>query len=59
MSSDLNNITSTLDATDLQLLAALQADASISNIALADKLHLSAATCLRLPSFLHLFFSGV
>ena len=47
MSSDLNNITSTLDATDLQLLAALQADASISNIALADKLHLSAATCLR------------
>jgi Lrp/AsnC family transcriptional regulator, leucine-responsive regulatory protein len=47
MSSDLNNITSTLDTTDLQLLAALQADASISNIALADKLHLSAATCLR------------
>ena len=47
MSSDFNNITSTLDATDLQLLATLQADASISNIALADKLRLSAATCLR------------
>ena len=47
MSSDLNNITSTLDTTDLQLLAALQADASISNSALADKLHLSAATCWR------------
>ena len=47
MNSDFNNITSTLDATDLQLLAALQADASISNIALANKLRLSAATCLR------------
>ena len=47
MSSELNNISSTLDATDLQLLAALQADASISNIALADKLRISAATCLR------------
>jgi Lrp/AsnC family leucine-responsive transcriptional regulator len=47
MSSEFNSISSTLDATDLQLLAALQADASISNIALADKLHISAATCLR------------
>ena len=47
MSSELNNISSTLDATDLQLLAALQADANISNIALADKLRISAATCLR------------
>jgi DNA-binding Lrp family transcriptional regulator len=36
-----------LDATDLQLLAILQADASISNIALADKLRISAPTCLR------------
>ena len=47
MSSDFNNISSALDATDLQLLANLQADASISNIALADKLRISAATCLR------------
>ena len=47
MSSEFNNISGTLDATDLQLLATLQADASISNIALADKLHISAATCLR------------
>ena len=45
MSSDFNNISSALDATDLQLLANLQADASISNIALADKLRISAATC--------------
>ena len=36
-----------LDTTDLQLLAILQADASISNIALADKLRISAPTCLR------------
>jgi Lrp/AsnC family leucine-responsive transcriptional regulator len=36
-----------LDAIDLQLLANLQANASISNIALADKLHISAPTCLR------------
>ena len=38
---------SSLDAIDLKLLAALQADASISNIALADKLRISAPTCLR------------
>ena len=36
-----------LDATDLKLLSILQADASISNIALADKLSISAPTCLR------------
>jgi len=36
-----------LDTTDLQLLAILQANASISNIALADKLRISAPTCLR------------
>ncbi len=36
-----------MDAIDLQLLAILQADASISNIALADKLRISAPTCLR------------
>jgi len=36
-----------LDAIDLQLLALLQANASLSNIALADKLRISAPTCLR------------
>ena len=36
-----------LDATDLKLLALLQADASLSNISLADKLRISAPTCLR------------
>ena len=47
MSSEFNNTSSTLDATDLKLLSALQADASISNIALANKLQISAPTCLR------------
>jgi DNA-binding Lrp family transcriptional regulator len=47
MRSEFNNISGTLDATDLQLLANLQADASISNIALANKLQISAPTCLR------------
>ena len=47
MNSEFNNASSTLDATDLKLLSALQADASISNIALANKLQISAPTCLR------------
>ena len=47
MSSDFNSQPGTLDATDLKLLSLLQADASISNIALANKLHISAPTCLR------------
>jgi DNA-binding Lrp family transcriptional regulator len=47
MTYELSKLSSTLDATDLQLLAALQADASISNIALADTIRISAATCLR------------
>ncbi len=47
MNSVFNNTSSTLDATDLKLLSALQADASISNIALANKLQISAPTCLR------------
>ena len=47
MNSAFNNTSSTLDATDLKLLSALQADASISNIALANKLQISAPTCLR------------
>jgi DNA-binding Lrp family transcriptional regulator len=37
----------TLDATDLALLDALQHDASRSNLALADLLHISPPTCLR------------
>ena len=36
-----------LDIIDLQLLDALQRDASISNQALADKVHVSPPTCLR------------
>jgi DNA-binding Lrp family transcriptional regulator len=39
--------TEVLDAIDLKLLAFLQADASQSNVALAEKLHISAPTCLR------------
>jgi DNA-binding Lrp family transcriptional regulator len=38
---------SSLDATDLKLLAILQTSASISNIALAEKLNISPPTCLR------------
>jgi Lrp/AsnC family leucine-responsive transcriptional regulator len=37
----------TLDAIDLALLDALQHDASRSNLALADLLHISPPTCLR------------
>jgi Lrp/AsnC family leucine-responsive transcriptional regulator len=36
-----------LDDTDLQLLALLQKDASLSNQALAEQVHVSAPTCLR------------
>ena len=39
--------TEVLDTTDLKLLALLQADASLNNVALAEKLHISAPTCLR------------
>ena len=35
------------DATDLRLLDLLQADASLSNQALAERAHVSPATCLR------------
>ena len=45
--AEINKSSSSLDAIDLQLLAILQADASVSNIALADKLRISAPTCLR------------
>ena len=37
----------TLDATDLRILAQLQQDASLTNQALAERVHTSPATCLR------------
>ena len=37
----------TLDAVDLRILAALQDDASLSNLELAAAVHTSPATCLR------------
>lgn len=37
----------TLDAIDLRLLAQLQRDASLSNQALAERVHVSPPTCLR------------
>jgi DNA-binding Lrp family transcriptional regulator len=36
-----------IDATDLRLLDQLQRDASLSNLALAELVHVSAPTCLR------------
>lgn len=41
------NETFDLDATDMALLDALQTDAGISNLALAERLGVSPATCLR------------
>ena len=38
---------SELDAIDLQLLDTLQNDASLSNVALAERVHVSPPTCLR------------
>ena len=38
---------SELDQIDLLLLAALQEDASLSNVALAERVHVSPPTCLR------------
>jgi DNA-binding Lrp family transcriptional regulator len=43
-SSDLISI---LDSTDLKILAVLQTDASLTNHALAARVHVSPATCLR------------
>jgi DNA-binding Lrp family transcriptional regulator len=37
----------TLDSTDLRILAQLQQDSALSNLALAAATHTSAATCLR------------
>ena len=36
-----------LDEIDLKLLAILQEDASLNNLALAERVHVSAPTCLR------------
>lgn len=43
----------TLDNTDWQLLAQLQEDASLSNQALAERVHISPPTCLRRVKRLH------
>lgn len=43
----------TFDAVDLQLLAQLQQDASLSNQTLAARVHTSAPTCLRRVKRLH------
>ena len=42
-----------LDEVDVQLLALLQHDASLSNQALAERVHTSAPTCLRRVKRLH------
>jgi len=42
-----------LDATDIQLLEILQTDASLSNQALAERVHTSPPTCLRRVKRLH------
>lgn len=44
---------SNLDEIDLQLLDALQRDAGISNVALAEQVHVSPPTCLRRVKRLH------
>jgi Lrp/AsnC family transcriptional regulator, leucine-responsive regulatory protein len=36
-----------IDSVDLQLLSSLQRDASLSNLALAEQVHISPPTCLR------------
>lgn len=46
MNSELNQSMS-LDPTDLALLDLLQTDASLSNLALAEAVHVSPPTCLR------------
>jgi len=43
----------TLDEVDVQLLSILQKDASLSNQALAERVHTSAPTCLRRVKRLH------
>ena len=47
------NVDITLDAIDLALLNHLQTDASQSNLALAEAVHVSPPTCLRRVKRLH------
>ena len=47
MEQTVNNNPSTLDAIDIKLLDALQTDATLSNQALAESVHISPPTCLR------------
>ncbi len=42
-----------LDAIDLNILAVLQEDAGLSNVALAERVHVSPPTCLRRVKRLH------
>lgn len=42
-----NRLPGGLDRTDLSILRQLQRDASLSNVQLADRVHLSAPACLR------------
>jgi Lrp/AsnC family transcriptional regulator, leucine-responsive regulatory protein len=42
-----------IDSIDLQLLSSLQRDASLSNLALAEQVHISPPTCLRRVKRLH------
>jgi Lrp/AsnC family transcriptional regulator, leucine-responsive regulatory protein len=42
-----------IDSIDLQLLGSLQRDASLSNLALAEQVHISPPTCLRRVKRLH------
>jgi Lrp/AsnC family transcriptional regulator, leucine-responsive regulatory protein len=42
-----------IDSVDLQLLSSLQRDASPSNLALAEQVHISPPTCLRRVKRLH------
>src|SRR3989338_8307603 len=41
------DVSAELDRTDKTILRQLQRDASLSNVALAEKVHLSAPACLR------------
>ena len=49
----MNNLSGSLDPTDFRLLEALQTDASLTNQALAERVHISPPTCLRRVKRLH------
>ncbi|MBF6629776.1 MAG: Lrp/AsnC family transcriptional regulator [Comamonas sp.] len=53
MKNEINQSNQVLDGTDLQLLDLLQRDASLSNLKLAQLLHISPPTCLRRNKRLH------